>query len=181
VDGALQAITIHADHLLPTTARFGGAIVHAKKTGRKHMEPALNETENDLFVLMNLSDEPVRLPSLPYAGTSGWSGTDTSKERAVTADKNGKTKEQQRTTEILLDFNEDYGLTWKELSLHTGWHHGTASGVLSVLHKAGKIARLTERRGRCRVYVHPHYINGRETDSQGRKPKPCPNCGHVDD
>lgn len=122
-----------------------------------------------------------QIPVLPYAGTSGWSGTDTSRERAVTADSSGETSRRQRRVMRLLYQAQDDGLTWKGLAAETGWHHGQASGVLSVLHKDGMIARLTERRGRCRVYVHPHYINGRETDSQGRKPKPCSNCGHVDD
>ena len=143
------------------------------------MEPMLNETEHDLLSLMSLSDVGV---SLPYAGTSGWSGTDTSKERAKQSDSNGRTAALQSYIYKYLAFDAGAnGATWKELSDKTGLHHGTISGSLSVLHKDGKIARLTERRGRCRVYVHPHYINGRETDSQGRKPKPCSNCGHVDD
>lgn len=117
--------------------------------------------------------------SLPYNGTSGWSGTETSRERAVTADSNGETKSRQRAVIRHLYMSGERGITWKELSEMTGWHHGTASGALSVLHKEGKIARLTEKRGKCRIYVANQYINGRETDSQGRKPKECPNCGHT--
>ncbi len=115
---------------------------------------------------------------LPYAGTSGWSGTDTSKERATTNDKNGKTFDNQAYTLGSLYGRLEKGMTWKELSEQTGWHHGTSSGVLSVLHKAERIYRLKERRGGCRVYVYPDYLNGREHDMQGRKPKECPNCGH---
>jgi len=136
-------------------------------------QQTVNESPQTLWSLLN-GDGSV---SLPYNGSSGWSGTDTSKERADLADSSGKTKARQATTEILLCFNEAYGLTWKELSLHTGWHHGTASGVLSVLHKAGRIARLTEKRERCRVYVLPEFVVGRETDEQGRKHQ-CPECGH---
>jgi hypothetical protein len=47
-------------------------------------------------------------------------------------------------------------MTWKELAVETGWHHGTASGVLSVLHicKEGAIVRTYTTRNRCKVYVH---------------------------
>ena len=116
--------------------------------------------------------------SLPYAGTSGWSGTDTSKDRAISNDVVGKTARNQQDTLKLLSNAGESGLTWKELSERTGWHHGTSSGVLSVLHKDERIYRLTESRNRCRVYVYPDYLNGREHDMQGRKPKECPNCGH---
>jgi hypothetical protein len=117
-------------------------------------------------------------PSLPYNGSSGWSGSDTSKQRADLADTNGTTKERQSFTFITL-FERGYeGITWKELSLHTGWHHGVASGVLSVLHKDERIYRIRESRDRCKVYVHPTFLHGREYDVQGRKPKECPNCGH---
>ena len=116
--------------------------------------------------------------SLPYAGTSGWSGTETSKERAITNDSTGKTARNQRYTLECLYIAGATGLTWKELSETTGWHHGTSSGVLSVLHKDEQIYRLKESRNRCRVYVYPDYLNGREHDMQGRKPKECPNCGH---
>lgn len=115
---------------------------------------------------------------LPYAGTSGWSGTDTSKERAKTSDSNGKTRDKQAYTLESLYIAGTKGITWKELSEKAGWHHGTSSSVLSVLHKVERIYRLKERRGGCRVYVNPDYLNGREHDMQGRKPKECPNCGH---
>ncbi len=42
------------------------------------------------------------------------------------------------------------------------WHHGTASGQLSVLDKVGLIRRLKEKRGRSSVYVLFAYVNGRE-------------------
>ena len=122
--------------------------------------------------------EKVWFISLPYAGTSGWSGTDTSRERAKERDKSGRTGKNQRNTLEYLYSSGVTGLTWKELSEKTGWHHGTATGVLSVLHKDERIYRLTESRNRCRVYVYPDYLNGREHDMQGRKPKECPNCGH---
>lgn len=115
--------------------------------------------------------------SLPYNGTSGWSGTDTSEERAIAADTSGDTKRRQNETIGHLFLSRSVGLTWKELANITGWHHGQASGVLSVLHKDRKIARLLEKRDRCRVYVLPEYAGHRITDEQGRKHK-CPECGH---
>ncbi len=52
-------------------------------------------------------------------------------------------------------------MTWKEIAQETGWHHGTASGALSVLHKVGAIARLAETRSRSAVYVLPAHVAGR--------------------
>lgn len=106
---------------------------------------------------------------LPYAGTSGWSGTDTSEERARDADESGTTGKRQRRVLAVLEIPQEYGITVTELRGITGWHHGTASGTLSVLHKAGRIARLTDKRERCHVYVLPEYVDGRETQSHGRQ------------
>lgn len=116
--------------------------------------------------------------SLPYAGTSGWSGTDTSEQRAVTADNSGETSKRQSWVLFYLFSRGTDGATWKEVAEHFDWHHGVASGVLSVLHKDEQIARLLSKRDKCRVYVHPEYVSGRDTDTQGRKAKTCPNCGH---
>ena len=115
-------------------------------------------------------------PELPYSGTSGHSGTDTSRARALNADRSGKTALRQAQALELLRQMQDSGLTWKELSSITGLHHGTASGVLSVLHKAGRIARLKESRDGCKVYVDVTCIEGRVIEKQGRK-KCCPHCG----
>lgn len=114
---------------------------------------------------------------LPYNGSSGFSGTDTSEDRARLMDESGVTGVNQRKTVALLERMGYTGLTWKELADLTGWHHGTASGALSVLHKERVIARLRSRRGRCRIYVLPSYTAGRDTDMQGRKQKVCPHCG----
>jgi len=109
-----------------------------------------------------LFDEPI-LPVLPYGGTSGWSGSETSRERAICADRSGATSERQRHVVDLLASRAAAGMTWRDLSIVTGWHHGTASGALSVLHKAGVICRLDERRDRCAIYVHPDHVHGRTT------------------
>lgn len=114
-------------------------------------------------------------PILPYAGTSGWSGSESSKARARKNDKDGTTSRNQTETYWLVNSMGDEGITWKELSQITGWHHGTASGVLSVLHKAERIVRLKETRNRCAVYVVEDEIAGREVVE--RKVKCCKHCG----
>jgi hypothetical protein len=116
-------------------------------------------------------------PVLPYAGTSGWSGSDSSRERAKTQDADGTTGLRQSQTLFYVRNQTERGLTWKELSEITNWHHGSSSGALSVLHKAGIIVRLTQRRNRCAIYVTSEYINGREIAE--RKVKTCKNCGHY--
>jgi len=116
------------------------------------------------------------MPELPYDQTSGHSGTDTSKARAVEADRSGKTAKRQAQAIDLLNANDEHGLTWKEFSFITGLHHGTASGVLSVLHKTGRIARLKESRNGCKVYVGLNWVQNRVVEKQGRN-KCCPHCG----
>lgn len=116
------------------------------------------------------------IPVLPYAGTSGFSGTDTSKERAVSQDKSGKTAVLQKQVMIILEQNRGYGATWKEVASWLDMHHGTISGALSVLHKTGYISRLKDKRNGCKVYVLPNYVNGRTVEYQKEK-KCCPNCG----
>lgn len=116
------------------------------------------------------------MPLLPYAGTSGHSGTDTSKERAISQDKSGKTALLQRRVMIILEQNKSYGATWQEVANWLEMHHGTVSGALSVLHKTGYISRLKEKRNGCKVYVLPNYVNGRTVEFQKAK-KCCPNCG----
>lgn len=118
------------------------------------------------------------IPATPYAGTSGWSGSDTSKARAVDADQSGITASRQRQTLTYLEQRGAMGATWRELADATDWHHGTASGVLSVLHKTGAITRLAMSRDRCKVYVLPAYVHGRRTEGHGRE-HTCPACGHT--
>lgn len=105
----------------------------------------------------------------PYAGTSGWSGSETSEARARTEDADGTTRGRQQAVLAHLEDLGPQGTTWKELARAMGWHHGQASGALSVLHKEGRIARLAETRDRCQVYVLGQYVNDRETREHGRK------------
>lgn len=108
------------------------------------------------------------LPALPYAGTSGWSGSDTSRERAVREDEDGTTTSRQKMVLAFADERGEEGITYPDLCERFEWHHGQASGALSVLHKAGHLARLVETRDRCAVYVKPSMIAGRKTAPHGR-------------
>ena len=127
------------------------------------MEPSSNPSPPAQITLFDVGMP--ELPVLPYGMSSGWSGSDTSRERAEKADSSGVTGRNQRQTYRLLEEAGSHGMTWSELAGLAQWHHGTASGALSALHKAGVIARLAERRGRSAVYVLPKFVNGRETHS----------------
>jgi hypothetical protein len=75
------------------------------------------------------------------------------------------TKRQQALGTLLLAGVE--GVIWRDLSARYGWHHGSASGVLSTLHKDGMIARLTDRRAGCYIYVLPNHVGTRSTRPHG--------------
>lgn len=115
--------------------------------------------------LFNVDDPVIDKPVTPYSGTSGWSGSSTSQERAQREDTDGTTRGRQQATIDLLNEAGSSGLTWQELASRLGVHHGAASGVLSVLHKSGRITRLSERRNRCQVYVALNYVNGRPVEA----------------
>ena len=120
-------------------------------------------------------------PVLPYAGTSGWSGSDTSKARAERDDRTGVTANRQAQVLRLLRIAAENGVTWREVASAMGLHHGQASGALSGLHKAGVIERLGNARQRCAVYVLPEYVHGRVTKPYKRNGlHTCPNCGWSD-
>jgi hypothetical protein len=106
------------------------------------------------------------LPALPYAGTEGFAGSETSKQAAADAVIHGTASKRQRYVLILAGRAKERGITVAELR-DASLHHGRVSGALSVLHKVGKLARLTETRGRCKVYVLPEYVNDRPTEKHG--------------
>jgi hypothetical protein len=119
------------------------------------------------------------LPVLPYAGTSGHSGTDTSRERAERADAGGArsvTAVRQHQTLSAVLTSGAWGVTVADLRNVKGWHHGVASGVLSNLHKENRIAMLERKRGRCHIYVDWAFVGEQTTipHSSQRKAK-----GHV--
>ena len=114
---------------------------------------------------------------VPYNGTAGWSGTDTSKQRALYNLRTGKEYNNQQKALALINDADSAGLTWKELSEHTDMHHGTASGVLSVLHKSGAILRTTKVRNGCKVYMHIAFTDLVKHEIYKSKAKLCPHCG----
>jgi hypothetical protein len=116
-------------------------------------------TDDTLFA------HPADIPARPYAGSSGWSGSETSRSRAERADASGTTGERDRRTLALLRAAGSHGVTWPELADADLLHHGEASAVLSRLHKVGTLVRLKEQRQRCQVYVLPEYADGRETSA----------------
>ena len=122
----------------------------------------------------------ISTPHLPYANTAGWSGTDTSMARAVDNVTSGRELNNQEKALAYIKNAGVFGVTWKELAIEMLWHHGTASGVLSVLHKEGEIARRRKTRGRCKIYVsmlssqmNPDML----VETYKIKNKPCPHCG----
>jgi hypothetical protein len=100
----------------------------------------------------------------PYTGSSGWSGSETSKRRADDADTSGKTARLQQDILAELGRRRADGLTVKEAREVLSGHHGAVSGALSNLHKAHVIARLSENRQRCAVYVLPSHVQERPTE-----------------
>lgn len=106
------------------------------------------------------------LPVLPYADretgrSSGWSGSDTSKERAHERDTSGKTKTQQDHALAVLAEMRHYGATSQEVGNHIGAKHGSYSQVMSALQQGGKAVRLKVRRNYHEIYVLPEYVNDR--------------------
>lgn len=104
--------------------------------------------------------------ALPYNGTEGYAGSGTSKSRAFQEALDGTASKRQRYILILAERAKAKGVTVAELR-DASLHHGRISGALSVLHKVGKLSRLTETRGRCKVYVLPEYVNDRPTEAHG--------------
>ena len=115
---------------------------------------------------------------VPYNGTAGWSGTDTSEQRALDNLYSGRELNNQQLALKYLKSRNNYGATWKELATETGWHHGTASGVLSVLHQSGAIVRTIKTRNRCKVYVHQDYKDQVIYEVYKKREKFCPHCGN---
>lgn len=110
---------------------------------------------------------------LPYDGTEGFSGTDTSEARARSEAISGVASVRQRYVLIQAARAGVRGVTVAELR-DDRLHHGRISGTLSVLHKVGKLARLRETRDRCKVYALPEFVDGREVESFGRSRKADP-------
>lgn len=121
-------------------------------------------------------------PMLPYPDedgtmTGGWSGSETSHERAKTEARNGTLQQRQQEVLNMVARKRFAGATWREVSSTLGLHHGQASGALSNLHKGGRVVRLTQKRGKCAIYVYPEYVEGRSVAPYGRRTPASPEVG----
>lgn len=115
-------------------------------------------------------DEAVTTPQgwTPYQdGTSGHQG-----DASFDSEPHRKAKIGIALAYVLRAGEE--GITWRELSAITGWHHGQASGALSNLHRTGYITRLADRRDRCGIYVVLDKVGDRETRPYHRNPRRPP-------
>lgn len=124
--------------------------------------------------MTDIDTHPASFPefpaALPYAGTAGYSGSDTSREMARREADDGTVADRQHQAVLLLQAAGPTGMTVKEFRERTGHHHGKASSTLSTLHEGGHVARLRGvRRDRCEVYVLPRYVLDRETAPHGRR------------
>ena len=95
-------------------------------------------------------------------GSSGHSGSDTSKERAEREDASGVTGWRQQRILQTLELRGGRGRTVGEVEQGMKMGHGAASGALSRLHRAGHVVRLKERRNGQEVYIHPKFHDGQE-------------------
>lgn len=113
---------------------------------------------------------------LPYGETgSGWSGSETSRERQEREDAAGITGHRQAQVFALLAQSTNAGMTVKEVEDALSLGHGPASSALTHLHRAERVVRLQERRNNQQVYVLRGYADGRpESPYRPRLAKPHP-------
>lgn len=115
--------------------------------------------------------------SATYSGTTGHTGTDTSRAQAV----NTRATRQVQTS-VLKEIHRSgfVGRTVAELRREfPQFHHGSISSALTNMHRAGKIARLTQTRAKAKIYVSVGYEDGRETEKPTVRATAtiCPHCG----
>jgi hypothetical protein len=119
-------------------------------------------------------------PALAYAGTSGWSGTDTSRERAKRNDANGTTLTTQKSVLDAVECSGFDGMTVADIRKQfPDRHHGTLSGALTNLHMEGQLLRLKAKRMGCKIYVVPRYQSNRDIEPPKRNRQLltiCPHC-----
>jgi hypothetical protein len=113
---------------------------------------------------------------LPYGEKgSGWSGSETSRERAEREDAMGITGRRQAEVFALLATHTNKGMTVKEVEEALNIGHGPASSALTHLHRAERVVRLQERRLNQQVYVLRGYAEGRlESPYRPRLVRPHP-------
>jgi hypothetical protein len=148
--------------------------------GLFHTHPQPKSNNHAKEKMNNLFDND-ELPATPYAGTSGWSGSDTSRERAKRNDANGTTSTTQHAILDAVESSGFHGMTIADIrEQFPDRHHGTLSGALTVLHMEGHLLRLAAKRSACKIYVAPRYRSGRDIEQPTRNrhmPTACPHCG----
>ena len=102
---------------------------------------------------LTIDDALAAMPITPYAGTGGWSGSETSRDRAIREANSGELTKRQHDALTVLAEHPD-GLVWSDLADILKLHHGQISSVLSNLHHAGVIFQTLTPRNRCLPYVH---------------------------
>lgn len=96
-----------------------------------------------------------------YAGTTGWSGTDTSRAQAEPA----KHARVQDVVMVYIGSRGQVGATIADLRDQFDYlHHGSLSSALTSLHRDGRLARLVDKRDRCHIYVLPVNVADRDTE-----------------
>lgn len=94
------------------------------------------------------------LPITPYRGTGGSVPREASIARAEHDVKSGKLGARQELVLSKLRRAGIIGATWKELGQELNLHHGQISGVLSNLHKEGRVFMLRHMRDGSHPYCH---------------------------
>lgn len=102
---------------------------------------------------------------------SGHAVNDTSRERQEGNDGSGVTSHVQLHALQMLALRQGEGMTSAELEDQMGIGHGMASSAFSHLHRADRVKRVKERRGRHEVYVLPEYVGDREESPYRPRPK----------
>ena len=102
---------------------------------------------------------------------SGHAVNDTSRERQEGNDGSGVTSHVQVSALRMLAVAGSLGMTSAELEDVMGIGHGMASSAFSHLHRAERVKRIKERRGRHEVYVLPELVGDREESPYRPRPK----------
>ena len=102
---------------------------------------------------------------------SGHAVNDTSRERQEGNDGSGVTSHVQVSALRMLAVAGSLGMTSAELEDKLGIGHGMASSAFSHLHRAERVKRIKERRGRHEVYVLPELVGDREESPYRPRPK----------
>lgn len=105
---------------------------------------------------------------LPYNGASGSTGEGASLDRETRLDSSGQTASRQVLVRAHVSLAGPRGITAPEICELTGLDRNSIAPSLTILHGAGDLACLLERRGGCHLYLLPEHVQGRATRPPGR-------------